>query len=333
MTSAPEAPDTRPLAGVKVLDFSTLLPGPMAAQMLQAQGAEVLKIERPGGEEMRRFPPHQPGRHVLYDHLNFGKQLYDIDLKSPDAMSRLAPLVAEADILIEQFRPGVMARLGLGFAALHAINPRLIYASITGFGQTGPRAMEAGHDITYQARAGLLSLSLDPAAATAIPPALIADIAGGAMRAVTEILLALRLRERTGLGAHLDISMTAGLAPFLWHQIAETEAGLQATGGGQGLLNGGSPRYRLYRTADGRHLAVGAIEDKFWAAFCDAISLPEALRAADAPAVGVISAIAALIAAQPSAHWRAVLEPRDCCCAIVATVEEARAAGDLRDWR
>jgi crotonobetainyl-CoA:carnitine CoA-transferase CaiB-like acyl-CoA transferase len=216
---------------------------------------------------------------------------------------------------------------------MRAVNPSLVYVSITGFGQHGPRAREAGHDITYQAMSGLLSLSLDPDAATALPPSVIADIAGGAMRAVTEILLALRVAERTGHGAHIDISMTGGLSPFLWHQLAEIEAGLAPSGGGRGLLNGGSPRYRLYRTQDGRHLAVGAIEEKFWSVCCERIGLPEELRPASAPAHEAISALAALIAARPASHWREILESADCCCAIVATVEEAIAAGDLTDWR
>jgi crotonobetainyl-CoA:carnitine CoA-transferase CaiB-like acyl-CoA transferase len=323
----------KPLDGVRVLDFSTLLPGPMASAMLRREGAHVTKIERPGGEEMRSFPPVREGQPVLYDYLNKGKQIIEIDLKSPEAVGRLTPLVAESHILIEQFRPGVMGRLGLGYGLMRAINPRLVYVSITGFGQHGPRAREAGHDITYQARAGLLALSLDPDAATALPPSVIADIAGGAMRAVTEILFALRLAERTGHGAHLDISMTGGLAPFLWHQLAEIEAGLHPSGGGRGLLNGGSPRYRLYRTQDGRHLAVGAIEEKFWAICSERLGLPEALRPASAPAHEAISAVAALVAARPATYWRETLENADCCCAIVATVEEAIAAGDLSDWR
>jgi crotonobetainyl-CoA:carnitine CoA-transferase CaiB-like acyl-CoA transferase len=328
MTHSPKALD-----GVRVLDFSTLLPGPMASAMLRREGATVTKVEKPGGEDMRFFPPRPLDRPILHDYLNKDKHIIEIDLKSPDAAERLKPLVAGSDILIEQFRPGVMGRLGLGYGLMRAVNPKLVYASITGFGQHGPRAREAGHDITYQARSGLLSLSLDPDAAIALPPPVVADIAGGAMRAVTDILLALRLAERTGHGAHLDISMTGGLAPFLWHQLAETEAGLAPTGAGRGLLNGGSPRYRLYRAQDGRHLAVGAIEEKFWMAFCDLIALPEALRPAAAPAHEAISAVAALIAERPASHWRKTLENADCCCAIVATVEEAIAAGDLTDWR
>jgi crotonobetainyl-CoA:carnitine CoA-transferase CaiB-like acyl-CoA transferase len=328
MSHSPKALD-----GVRVLDFSTLLPGPMASAMLQREGARITKIEKPGGEDMRFFPPRPDGRQVLYEHLNKHKHIIEIDLKSPDATEQLVPLVAGSDILIEQFRPGVMGRLGLGYGSMRAVNARLVYVSITGFGQHGPRAREAGHDITYQARSGLLSLSLDPDSATALPPSVVADIAGGAMRAVTEILLALRIAERTGHGAHLDISMTGSLAPFLWHQLAEIDAGLPPSGGGRGLLNGGSPRYRLYRTQDGRHLAVGAIEDKFWAEFCGRIDLPETLRPADAPQPEAIATVAALIAARSASHWRETLETADCCCAIVATVEEAIAAGDLADWR
>ena len=154
----------QPLKGLLVLDFSTLLPGPLAALMLAEAGAEVIKIERPGGEDMRRFPPMVDGESAAFAMLNRGKKILTLDLKSEADRATLMPLLPRADILIEQFRPGVMARLGLGYDDLRAINPTLIYCSISGYGQSGPRADEAGHDVNYIGATGLLDLQPGPVA-------------------------------------------------------------------------------------------------------------------------------------------------------------------------
>ena len=315
----------QPLADLLVLDFSTLLPGPLASLMLGEAGARVIRIERPEGEDMRRFPPAFGETSAPFAALNRGKRSLAIDLKGPDALARLTPLIAEADILIEQFRPGVMARLGFGFEALRAINPRLIYCSISGYGQEGPRAFDVGHDINYQAIGGLLGQSLAAGSEPPLPPALVADIAGGTMPAVINILLALQARQRSGEGCHLDIAMTDAMATFAWYALAEGQASGRYPAGGEGLLTGASPRYGLYSTQDGWFLAVGALEQKFWAGFCEAIGLAAALRDDRHDPLATRSAVAAAIAAQPAAHWRAVLEPRDCCCTVVRTLEEALA--------
>ena len=152
----------QPLADVLVLDFTTLLPGPLATLMLAEAGAQVIKIERPGGEDMRRYEPRFDGESAMFAMLNRGKKSLVLDLKNEGDRARLMPLVKRADVLVEQFRPGVMARLGLGAKALRKINPRLIYCSITGYGQTGPRAGEAGHDINYIGHTGLLALQPGP---------------------------------------------------------------------------------------------------------------------------------------------------------------------------
>lgn len=312
-----------PLAGIKVVDFSTLLPGPLATLMLAEAGACVLKIERPGGDDMRHFPPAYGQSSAPFMALNGGKQTEMLDLKRTEDVERAFEVARAADILIEQFRPGVMERLGLGYAALRAINPRLIYCSITGFGQFGPRALHAGHDLNYQALSGVLSQSLRRGGEAPLPPPLLADIAGGAYPAVINILLALRQRDITGLGCHLDIGMTDGASSFAW--FAEAEARVTGMGphGGTSLLDGGSPRYQIYSTLDRWFLAVGALEDKFWAVFCQAIGLPAELVRADADAQAVIKSVAAIIAAQDAAHWRALLEPLDCCCTTVRTLDEA----------
>jgi crotonobetainyl-CoA:carnitine CoA-transferase CaiB-like acyl-CoA transferase len=188
----------QPLSDILVLDFSTLLPGPMATLLLAEAGAEVIKIERPGsGEELRNYQPRFADTSVSFAMLNRGKRSVAIDLKAPDAVSRLHPLIESADVVVEQFRPGVMDRLGLGYAALSAINPRIVYCAITGYGQNGPKAQVAAHDLNYQADAGLLSIAADADGAPVVPNALVADIAGGAYPAVLNILLALRERDRT----------------------------------------------------------------------------------------------------------------------------------------
>lgn len=318
ISSHPEfAPMVLPLAGLVVLDFSTLLPGPLATLMLAEAGAEVIKIERPGGEEMRRFPPAFGDGSAPYAALNGGKKSVVIDLKAEEGRRSLEPLLRRADILVEQFRPGVMRRLGLDLETVSRINPRLIYCSISGYGQTGPRAQEAGHDINYQAVTGLLSLS------PRMPASLTADIAGGAMPAVMNILLALRQRDMTGQGAHLDIAMADAMFTFAWYGFAEGHAKGRFPQADENMLAGGSPRYGIYRTADARYLAVGALEQKFWDDFCEGIGLPHHLRddRRDPPATR--KAIETMVARETSEAWRARLAPLDCCCTIVATLEEA----------
>ncbi|HEY8565317.1 MAG TPA: CaiB/BaiF CoA-transferase family protein [Beijerinckiaceae bacterium] len=319
-----------PLDGLLVLDFSTLLPGPLATLMLAEAGAEVVKVERPGGEDMRAFPPASGDISAPFAVLNAGKTSLFVDLKSPAGRAALDPYLKRADILVEQFRPGVMDRLGLGYEAAAALNPGLIYCSISGYGQAGPRAGEAGHDINYQARSGLLSLAPGVPGAPATPAALVADIGGGSMPAVLNILLALRQRDRTGKGTYLDIAMTDALFTFAWYGLAEGFATGAFPGPGENRLAGGSPRYGLYDTADGRFVAVGALEEKFWRAFCEGIGLPSDLRDDSCDPAATRVAIAAILRAEPAAAWSARLEPLDCCCCVVASLQEALADPHFR---
>lgn len=308
----------RPLDGILVLDFSTLLPGPMAGLILAEAGAEVIKIERAGhGDEMRGTL--RTG--VVTDSSNFtmlnrGKRSIAIDLKQPGAVQRLHSLLRRADILIEQFRPGVMERLGLGAAALAEINPRLIYCSITGYGQHGPKSQLAGHDLNYMAEAGLLSVISGPDGAPPLPPALLADIGGGTYPAVINVLLALQLRHGTGRGCHLDIAMHENLFSFLYWALAQGWCTGEWPGANSGTTTGGSPRYRIYRMADGRFLAAAPLEDRFWREFCDAVGVATSATHAE---------VAARIADHDSAEWTRRFAGRDVCCAIVASVAEAAA--------
>lgn len=314
---------TQPLSGIRVLDFSTLLPGPMASLMLAEAGAEIMKIERPGGEDMRRFGPFINGESAPFAVLNGGKSVLTLDLKAPDAKQILRPLIEKADILIEQFRPGVMARLGLGYDDVKAINPRIIYCAISGYGQSGERSLEAGHDLNYQALSGLLSLAPGTAQTPSVPPALAADIAGGSLPAVINILLALRQRDQTGQGCYLDIAMADGLFAFSWLSLARGHATGQYPQSRDDLLTGGSPRYQLYATRDGKFVAVGALEQKFWQTFCEAIGLDAAFIGDHKNPQATRDAIAAIIAAKNAEEWRTIIEPRDCCATVVRTLDEA----------
>jgi crotonobetainyl-CoA:carnitine CoA-transferase CaiB-like acyl-CoA transferase len=311
-----DAPPFRPLQGLRVLDFSTLLPGPLASLMLAEAGAEVTKIERPGvGDDLRSYEPAIGGESVLFALLNRGKSSLALDLKNPADNARAKELAAQADIVVEQFRPGVMDRLGLGYQAVAAANPGVIYCSITGYGQTGPRADAAGHDLNFMAEMGLLSVVADGEGTPVLPHTLLADLGGGAHPAVINILLALRERDATGRGRHLDIAMAQNLGPFLLRALANTLANGD-TPPNTDLTTGGSARYAIYRTRDGRFIAAAPLEEKFWANFTEVLGLSVDVDRAD---------IVRAIGARDAAELMAALSARDTCCSLVATVSEAMA--------
>jgi crotonobetainyl-CoA:carnitine CoA-transferase CaiB-like acyl-CoA transferase len=313
----------QPLSGVMVLDFTTLLPGPLATLMLAEAGAEVIKIERPGGEELRGFPPQIDSESAVYAMLNRAKKSVVLDLKAADARTRLKPLVARCDVVVEQFRPGVMTRLGLGYDDVKAVNPRVVYCSITGYGQDGPRRDEAGHDLNYIGATGLLALAPGPADRPTVPPALIADIAGGAMPAVMNILLGLRRRDATGDGCHIDIAMADAMFTFAWHALASGFGGQGFPAPGASRLTGGSPRYQLYPTRDRRLVACAALEQKFWLAFCAAIGLAGPLIDDRMDAVATAEAVAAIIATRNAEEWAPVFAAADCCTTVVTDLAHA----------
>ncbi|MCB1493161.1 MAG: CoA transferase [Rhodobiaceae bacterium] len=309
-----------PLAGIRVVDFTTLLPGPLAGLMLAEAGATVDKIERPGGEEMRGYRPEIAGQSAFYTALNAGKTVHFLDLKSPEGKAEALDLVASADVLIEQFRPGVMERIGLGAETLMKVNPGLVYCAISGFGQTGPLSARAGHDLNYIGETGLLNIA---PGSPSVPPALIADIGGGTFPAVINILLALIRRHKTGEGAVIDIAMTDAMFTFAWWAYAEGVATGRWSGPNEGQLANGSPRYALYSAADGALIAVAALEQKFWDTFCDMIGLSPDLRD-DSPDPGATRAeVARLIAQKAAADWEPLLETADCCVSVVRSLADA----------
>jgi crotonobetainyl-CoA:carnitine CoA-transferase CaiB-like acyl-CoA transferase len=318
------------LAGIEVLDFSTLLPGPLATLILAEAGATVTKVERPGeGDEMRSYEPRLGSTSVNFALLNRGKRSVQLDLKAPGAVASLEPLLARADVLVEQFRPGVMDRLGLGYDAVSQINPRIVYCSITGYGREGARAGKAAHDLNYVADAGLLDTVAGPDGDPVLPHVLVADIGAGAYPAVINILLALAERGSDGRGRHLDVAMADNVFTWMYWAIGNGLGADSWPSRGDELLTGGSPRYRLYRTADGRHVAAAPLEDRFWRNFCELVGLPDELRDDARDPGATADAVAALIAARPADEWEARFAEADVCCTIVRTVAEAATDPDF----
>jgi crotonobetainyl-CoA:carnitine CoA-transferase CaiB-like acyl-CoA transferase len=334
-----------PLRGLRVLDLSRLLPGPLATLRLTELGADVLKIEEPGGGDPARAMMRAPADHAkgvpsaFYRHVNRGKRETRLDLKTETGRTVLRALVRESHVLVESFRPGVMERLGLDYANLLEVNPKLVYCAITGYGASGPLSQRPGHDINYLAYAGVLDQMATPEGVPVIANIQIADLLGGALPAVTRILAALWQVSNGGDGAFIDVSMTHSIhASNVVAQatLANAETGLSTAldplRAGQGLLNGGVPCYNVYRTADERWLAVGALELKFWERLCQALgrpdwasrhwSLGQVIGGPDA--LALTHELAAHLATHRLNTWIELLEPRDCCVSPVLTVAEAR---------
>lgn len=313
----------QPLSGLKVLDFSTLLPGPLCTLLLAEAGAVVIKVEKPSvGDDMRSYSPKSGDDSVNFGMLNRGKRSIAVDLKCDAGVTSILSLVAEADILVEQFRPGVMKRLGLGFEVLSQINPRLIYCSITGYGQSGPNANRAAHDLNYMAESGLLGLSRGIDGAPVLPPVLVADIAGGAYPAMMNILLALRQRDADGQGRYLDVSMSDNLFTFAYWGLGQGLTGNGWPRAAGELVTGGTARYQIYCAADDQYLAAAPLEEKFWRNFVCAIGLPE-LASADGTEEGVKEQISAVIRQQSAAFWLEKFADIDTCVARVVNLDEA----------
>lgn len=320
----------RPLSGLRVLDLSRLLPGPFATMILGDLGARVDKIEDPSGGDYLRFMPPMIGdpskgtpMNAAFHLLNRGKRSAVIDLKKKEGQDALRRLVARYDVLVETFRPGVMQRLGLGYDALAGINPGLVYCAITGYGQDGPAAQRAGHDIGYVARAGVLGLTGPASGPPQVPGVQMADMGGGALFAVSGVLAALHARAATGRGRFVDVSMCEG-SMMLGAFGLMCALGGDSHAGGTGPLNGGIAPFRCYRTKDGRAMSLGALEPKFWMAFCAAVGVEAGM---DALMPGPHQAewmarLDAIFAERTQAEWIALAEKVDCCMEPVLAPDE-----------
>jgi len=265
-----------PLVGLKILDFTRLLPGPLATMLLADMGADVIKVEDPDSPDyIRSFPPFIENQSAFYLSLNRSKRSLAVNYISAEGKEIIFRLAKTADILFEQFRPGVMAGMGLGYDDLKKINPKLIYVSITGYGQTGPYAQKAGHDLNYIAYSGLLGTTGEKGKAPIIPGGQVADVAGGSYMAVNAALAALYARDKTGQGQHVDVAMLDCVMPLTTLQTAQYFATKENPQRGTFQLSGGLANYNVYECADGKHIALGALEPKFWEQFCDLVNKPE----------------------------------------------------------
>ncbi len=302
---------TRLLDGVRVVDLSQYIPGPLATRQLADLGADVIKIEPPGGDPMRSFMRGEPDLpSPVYRHLNRGKRIYRVDLKTSAGHGRLAGLLSDADILLESFRPGVLARLGFDRKRLAELNPTLVHCALSGFGQTGPYELRAGHDINYCAMSSQSIVSgIADRPVIGYPP--IADHAS-ALQATVAMLAALHARTNGQGGTFLDISITESI--LAWQYLpALADAGDRAAS----ILNGGGACYNFYRCADGAFISLGAIETVFWENFCRAVGKSEwaARQYEPMPQTELIAEVAAHIASQPLEHWDRLLDGVDCCYA------------------
>jgi crotonobetainyl-CoA:carnitine CoA-transferase CaiB-like acyl-CoA transferase len=312
---------------VRVLDLTRLLPGPVCTLYLADLGADVVKIEDTGAGDYARNLGNRPGNvSAFFRAVNRNKRSAALDLKDPRGREAFLALTKQADIIVESFRPGVVAGLAVDYDTIAALNPRVVYASISGYGQTGPRTLAAGHDINYLGYAGVL----DQTGTRGGPPGLsnlqVADLLGGAATAAIGILAALVGAQRTGRGHFVDVAMAdAALAHNIFALHALTQWG-RTLPRGEDLLTGGVPCYGVYGTQDGRWLAVGALEDKFWQTLCATIDRPD--LAQTALALGeegrrVRRELEAVFAAAPLAHWAALFANVDCCVTPVNTLDEA----------
>jgi len=313
-----------PLAGVRVLDMSRLLPGPFASLILRDLGAEVIKVEdSEGGDYVRYNPPViDDGNSVVFHALNRGKKSVVFNLKKKEHVQQFKQLVATADVVLESFRPGVLARLGLGPEQLLSEFPWLVLCSISGYGQTGPDTLKAGHDINYLAQAGVLGMMKTPS----VLPVQVADVCSGALPAVVQILAALRRTEREGKGAIIDVSMTDNSYTLLLMPQAKFSATGELIGAGRDTLSGGLPCYDVYKTKDGFY-SVGALEPKFWKPLVESLGLPELASPAFQFAQGeegdqVRAQVQAKFASKTNGEWVRHFEKVDACVEPILRPEE-----------
>jgi len=315
----------RPLDGITVLDLTRLLPGAVATMMLGDFGADIIKIEEPGiGDPARhsRAGIKQPGAYFLATNRN--KRSVTINLKHERGREVFLKLVEKADALVEGFRPGVMDRLGVGYETLKALNPRLIYCAITGYGQDGPYRLRAGHDANYLSVSGLLGVNGPKGGAPTLSGVQLADLAGGSLHAVIGVLLALQARAQTGEGQFVDVSMTDGSLSMMYVPFASFLAnGAQPQRGNEGL-SGRYACYQIYEAKDGRYLSLGALEHKFWENACRVLGREDFIGKCfnDDAQEEMIAAFREIFKTRTTAEWLAAFENVDTCVALVKDIAE-----------
>lgn len=311
---------TRPLEGLKVLDFSTLLPGPYATMLMADMGADVLRIESPSRQDLvRLMEPQIGGQSAAFEYLNRGKRSLAMNLKKAQSLEIIHSLLADYDIVVEQFRPGVMSRLGLGYEQLSKVNPHVIYCSITGYGQSGPYRDRAGHDINYLALSGISASSGKKNVGPLLSGVQIADVAAGSQPAVMAILAAVIQRSSTGKGQHIDIAMSdqcMALQPLMMPSVTNGEMPINAE---EHFLNGAG-LYDYYATADDRYMAVGSLEPQFRKVLLEAVGHPEWMKMDD---VSLKQRLADIFSQETQVFWCEIFYDLDACVEPVLAMDEA----------
>jgi len=335
---------TMPLEGITVLDLTRLAPGPYCTMILADLGAEVIKVEEPGPPTGRRAvqaaglsttPPPRYGveRHSPHWALNRNKKTIGLNLKHDEARQIFYQLADRADVVVEEFRPGVAKRLGIDYDTLSQRNPRLIYCAITGYGQTGPYRDLVGHDINYIATAGCLGMIGPAGGPPVIPHNIIADFAGGGMHGAIGILAALMARQRTGRGQFVDIAMTDGVYSLLVSHLSTYFASGLVPRRGEGMLDGAAPYYNIYKTKDGKWLSIGSIEPWFYANLCKALGredfLPDEFAEGDRREE-IRQAFRAIFKTKTRDEWFEILRQHDICVAKVYDLDETEHDPHLR---
>lgn len=316
-----------PLSNLKILDFTTLLPGPYATMILADMGADVLRILSDAYPDMASFlPPFLPESDLSCNlaYLGRGKRCMHLNLKSAGAVAIVHKLIQKYDIVIEQFRPGVMAKVGLSYEDLKSVNPSLIYCSLTGYGQTGPLKGRAGHDINYLARSGLMDYSGGKDTGPCLNGMQIADVASGSNNSVIGILAAVIHRQETGQGQHIDISMTDGVMAFNSMMAATYLAGAPEPKREKELLNGGS-LYDFYKTKDGKYISFGALEAQFFTNFCRIIGREDLVPYGVMPPnmEKVKNDVREIILQKTRDQWTEIFSQTDACVEPVLSLAEA----------
>ncbi|MFY9574873.1 MAG: CaiB/BaiF CoA-transferase family protein, partial [Blastocatellia bacterium] len=285
----------------------------------------VIKVEEPVGDPTRRSPPMIDGQSAPFNQVNRNKKSIAIDLKRAEGRDIFLKLASTADIVLEQFRPGVVERLGINYSAVTEVNPRIVYCSLTGFGQDGPHRTRSGHDLNYLALSGVLGLTIDERGKPVIPGVQVADLAGG-MIAAFAMLAALLARERTGRGQYVDVSMFDVMVSMLPIPAAHHFAGKTIDVGGKYVLSGAYPFYNVYESADGKFMTLGALEPKFWANFCHAVGREDLISRqfdADARRQNLFEEVRAIFKSRTQSEWVALMRDADCCCEPVLSMTEA----------
>lgn len=325
---------TLPLQGFRVLDLSALFPGSLCTQILADLGAEVIKIESPyGGEPGRSIPPLVKKTGLFFHMINRNKKSITLDFRKPRGREILLQLARRADVLVENTRPGNLSRIGLGYDDVAGVNPRIVYCSITGFGQDGPCRDIPAHDINFLALSGVLDLIGEKDRAPALPDIQIAGAGAGGMNAAMGILASLLRRERTGKGQYVDAAILDGLTPFVMLPMCLfMQTGKQPSRGAS-MFSGGHAFWNVYRTKDGRYISLGCWEQKYWENFCRAVNRDDlaAEQHAPPPRQGrIIEELQAIFLTRTRDEWTQALDPTEICYAPVNSLEDALAHPQIR---